>query len=147
MSWDWTRIDWRAGWVPTPLAMHARKPVFKINSSHFFLVTEHWQVFWCFVSQPVCVWVCVCVCVCVQISDLLAELADERSTSESASQLLETETSERLRLEKDMKDLQAHTHTHTHCNIWNKIQRQWDIFWLVYERVDFRPSLAAWRNN
>ncbi|XP_037605539.1 unconventional myosin-XVIIIa-like isoform X6 [Sebastes umbrosus] len=42
-----------------------------------------------------------------RISDLSAELADERSTSESASQLLETETSERLRLEKDMKDLQA----------------------------------------
>ncbi|XP_029303597.1 LOW QUALITY PROTEIN: unconventional myosin-XVIIIa-like [Cottoperca gobio] len=42
-----------------------------------------------------------------RISDLLAELADERSTSESASQLLETETSERLRLEKDMKDIQA----------------------------------------
>nr|XP_046267282.1 unconventional myosin-XVIIIa [Scatophagus argus] len=42
-----------------------------------------------------------------RIADLLAELADERSTSESASQLLETETSERLRLEKDLKDLQA----------------------------------------
>ncbi|XP_070838589.1 unconventional myosin-XVIIIa-like [Chaetodon trifascialis] len=42
-----------------------------------------------------------------RIADLLAELADERGTSESASQLLETETSERLRLEKDMKDLQA----------------------------------------
>ncbi|XP_038565159.1 unconventional myosin-XVIIIa-like isoform X5 [Micropterus salmoides] len=42
-----------------------------------------------------------------RIADLLAELADERSTSESASQMLETETSERLRLEKDMKDLQA----------------------------------------
>ncbi|XP_031712847.1 unconventional myosin-XVIIIa-like isoform X5 [Anarrhichthys ocellatus] len=42
-----------------------------------------------------------------KISELLAELADERSTSESASQMLETETSERLRLEKDMKDLQA----------------------------------------
>nr|XP_019941639.1 PREDICTED: unconventional myosin-XVIIIa-like isoform X2 [Paralichthys olivaceus] len=42
-----------------------------------------------------------------RIADLLAELADERSTSESASQLLETETSERLHLEKDMKDLQA----------------------------------------
>lgn len=47
---------------------------------------------------------------CVQIAELLAELADERSTSESASQLLETETAERLRLEKDMKDLQAHKH-------------------------------------
>ncbi|XP_039474404.1 unconventional myosin-XVIIIa-like isoform X6 [Oreochromis aureus] len=42
-----------------------------------------------------------------RIADLLAELTDERSTSESASQLLEAETSERLRLEKDMKDLQA----------------------------------------
>lgn len=41
---------------------------------------------------------------------MLAELADERSTSESASQLLENETAERLRLEKDMKDLQATTH-------------------------------------
>lgn len=51
-------------------------------------------------------------CRFVQIADLLAELADERSTSESASQLLETETSERLRLEKDLKDLQARTRTH-----------------------------------
>lgn len=48
------------------------------------------------------------LCGLVQIADLLAELADERGTSESASQLLETETSERLRLEKDLKDLQAH---------------------------------------
>lgn len=52
--------------------------------------------------------VCVSVCATVQIAELLAELADERGTSESASQLLETETSERLRLEKDLKDLQAH---------------------------------------
>ncbi|XP_019903827.3 unconventional myosin-XVIIIa isoform X8 [Esox lucius] len=42
-----------------------------------------------------------------RISELSVELADERNTAESASQLLETETSERLRLEKDMKDLQA----------------------------------------
>ncbi|KAM8905220.1 unconventional myosin-XVIIIa isoform 17-T17 [Spinachia spinachia] len=42
-----------------------------------------------------------------RISELSSELADERNTGESASQLLETETSERLRLEKDMKDLQA----------------------------------------
>lgn len=52
----------------------------------------------------------LCVCVYDQIADLLAELADERSASESASQLLEAETSERLRLEKDMKDLQANIH-------------------------------------
>ncbi|KAM9728310.1 unconventional myosin-XVIIIa-like isoform 11-T12 [Menidia menidia] len=42
-----------------------------------------------------------------RIADLLAELADERSACESATQLLETETSERLRLERDMKDLQV----------------------------------------
>lgn len=61
------------------------------------------------VSFSITLWVCVSVCVTVQIAELLAELADERGTSESASQLLETETSERLRLEKDLKDLQAHT--------------------------------------
>ncbi|XP_034557012.1 unconventional myosin-XVIIIa isoform X1 [Notolabrus celidotus] len=42
-----------------------------------------------------------------RITELSSELADERNTGESASQLLETETSERLRLEKDMKDLQG----------------------------------------
>ncbi|KAJ8280867.1 hypothetical protein GJAV_G00060170 [Gymnothorax javanicus] len=42
-----------------------------------------------------------------RIGDLSAELADERNTGESASQLLESETSERLRLEKDMKELQV----------------------------------------
>ncbi|KAK7925053.1 hypothetical protein WMY93_007363 [Mugilogobius chulae] len=42
-----------------------------------------------------------------RIADLVAELADERSTSESASQMLEAETSERLRLEKDLKDFQG----------------------------------------
>ncbi|XP_061659456.1 unconventional myosin-XVIIIa-like [Syngnathoides biaculeatus] len=41
-----------------------------------------------------------------RIADLLAELTDERSTSDSASQLLESETAERLRLEKDIKELQ-----------------------------------------
>uniref|UniRef100_A0A3P8VV17 Myosin XVIIIAa n=1 Tax=Cynoglossus semilaevis TaxID=244447 RepID=A0A3P8VV17_CYNSE len=42
-----------------------------------------------------------------RIADLLAELADERSTSESLSQLLETETLDKLHLEKDLKDLQV----------------------------------------
>ncbi|XP_075891917.1 unconventional myosin-XVIIIa isoform X13 [Nelusetta ayraudi] len=42
-----------------------------------------------------------------RITELSSELADERNTGESATQLLETETSERLRLEKDTKDLQA----------------------------------------
>ncbi|XP_061637670.1 unconventional myosin-XVIIIa isoform X5 [Phyllopteryx taeniolatus] len=41
-----------------------------------------------------------------RIAELSSELTDERNTGESASQLLQTETSERLRLEKDMKDLQ-----------------------------------------
>uniref|UniRef100_A0A8C1QJP1 Myosin XVIIIAa n=1 Tax=Cyprinus carpio TaxID=7962 RepID=A0A8C1QJP1_CYPCA len=40
-----------------------------------------------------------------QITELTAELSDERNSAESTSQLLETETSERLRLEKDMKDM------------------------------------------
>ncbi|XP_076138238.1 unconventional myosin-XVIIIa isoform X7 [Alosa pseudoharengus] len=42
-----------------------------------------------------------------RITELSSELADERNTGDSASQLLESETSERLRLEKDMKDFQA----------------------------------------
>ncbi|KAG8450460.1 hypothetical protein GDO86_002932 [Hymenochirus boettgeri] len=42
-----------------------------------------------------------------RITELNSELTDERNTGESASQLLETETSERLLVEKDMKDLQA----------------------------------------
>ncbi|XP_056613682.1 unconventional myosin-XVIIIa isoform X4 [Triplophysa dalaica] len=42
-----------------------------------------------------------------KITELSSELADERNTGESASQLLESESSERLRIEKDMKDLQA----------------------------------------
>uniref|UniRef100_A0A7N6B496 Myosin XVIIIAb n=1 Tax=Anabas testudineus TaxID=64144 RepID=A0A7N6B496_ANATE len=42
-----------------------------------------------------------------RITELSTELADERNTGETASQLLETETSDRLRLEKDMKDLQT----------------------------------------
>uniref|UniRef100_A0A4W4HQ72 Myosin XVIIIAb n=1 Tax=Electrophorus electricus TaxID=8005 RepID=A0A4W4HQ72_ELEEL len=42
-----------------------------------------------------------------RITELSSELADERNTGESASQLLESETSERLRLEKDTKELQT----------------------------------------
>ncbi|XP_077466716.1 myosin-XVIIIa isoform X2 [Stigmatopora argus] len=42
-----------------------------------------------------------------RIAELSSELTDERNTGESASQLLESETSERLCLEKNMKDLQA----------------------------------------
>ncbi|XP_051972512.1 unconventional myosin-XVIIIa-like isoform X5 [Xyrauchen texanus] len=42
-----------------------------------------------------------------RIIELTADLSDERNSAESTSQLLETETSERLRLEKDMKDMQV----------------------------------------
>ncbi|XP_078404099.1 myosin-XVIIIa isoform X3 [Cetorhinus maximus] len=42
-----------------------------------------------------------------RLGDLTSELTDERNTGESASQLLETETADRLRLEKEMKELQA----------------------------------------
>uniref|UniRef100_A0A8I3WAS8 Unconventional myosin-XVIIIa n=1 Tax=Callithrix jacchus TaxID=9483 RepID=A0A8I3WAS8_CALJA len=42
-----------------------------------------------------------------RISELTSELTDERNTGESASQLLDTETAERLRAEKEMKELQT----------------------------------------
>ncbi|CAL8372604.1 unnamed protein product, partial [Gadus morhua 'NCC'] len=42
-----------------------------------------------------------------RITELSSEVTDERNTGESASQMLETETSDRLRLEKDMKELQT----------------------------------------
>ncbi|XP_067864348.1 unconventional myosin-XVIIIa isoform X6 [Heptranchias perlo] len=42
-----------------------------------------------------------------RLGELSSELTDERNTGESASQLLETETADRLRLEKEMKELQA----------------------------------------
>ncbi|XP_056675539.1 unconventional myosin-XVIIIa isoform X9 [Monodelphis domestica] len=41
-----------------------------------------------------------------RISELTSELADERNTGESASQLLDAEAAERLRAEKEMKELQ-----------------------------------------
>uniref|UniRef100_A0A8C4RYN6 Myosin XVIIIA n=1 Tax=Erpetoichthys calabaricus TaxID=27687 RepID=A0A8C4RYN6_ERPCA len=41
-----------------------------------------------------------------KITELSSELADERNAGEATSQLLESETSERLRLEKEMKELQ-----------------------------------------
>ncbi|XP_037229408.1 unconventional myosin-XVIIIa isoform X14 [Falco rusticolus] len=42
-----------------------------------------------------------------RVTELTSELTDERNTGESASQLLDAETAERLRAEKEMKDLQA----------------------------------------
>ncbi|KAM8818197.1 unconventional myosin-XVIIIa isoform 6-T6 [Rhynchonycteris naso] len=42
-----------------------------------------------------------------RISELTSELTDERNTGESASQLLDAETAERLRAEREMKELQT----------------------------------------
>ncbi|XP_057570007.1 unconventional myosin-XVIIIa isoform X1 [Hippopotamus amphibius kiboko] len=42
-----------------------------------------------------------------RISELTSELTDERNTGESASQLLDAETAERLRAEKEVKELQT----------------------------------------
>ncbi|XP_036264605.1 unconventional myosin-XVIIIa isoform X15 [Pipistrellus kuhlii] len=42
-----------------------------------------------------------------RISELTSELTDERNTGESASQLLDAETAERLRAEKEKKELQT----------------------------------------
>lgn len=42
-----------------------------------------------------------------RISELTSELTDERNTGESASQLLDAETAERIRAEKEMKELQT----------------------------------------
>uniref|UniRef100_A0A3B3RZY8 Myosin XVIIIAa n=1 Tax=Paramormyrops kingsleyae TaxID=1676925 RepID=A0A3B3RZY8_9TELE len=42
-----------------------------------------------------------------RVTELSAELADERSTGESASQMLETEAAERLRLDRDLRELQV----------------------------------------
>lgn len=85
--------------------LESRVSLFACDNACWENVIKDW---WCYTLSAND---CVCVsfgCVTVQIAELLAELADERGTSESASQLLETETSERLRLEKDLKDLQAH---------------------------------------
>ncbi|XP_078278614.1 myosin-XVIIIa isoform X4 [Rhinoraja longicauda] len=42
-----------------------------------------------------------------RLGELTSELTDERNTGESTTQLLETETADRLRLEKEMKELQV----------------------------------------
>ncbi|XP_048853883.1 unconventional myosin-XVIIIa-like isoform X3 [Brienomyrus brachyistius] len=42
-----------------------------------------------------------------RVTELSVELADERSAGESASQMLETEAAERLRLDRDLRELQV----------------------------------------
>ena len=44
------------------------------------------------------------------MGELVAEFQDEHSTSNQASELLDQEMSERLRLEKELKELQVRRH-------------------------------------
>lgn len=71
MSWDSTQIDWRAGWVPSPLPMHAGRLVFgncggvtllKFLSLLRFdlsLVLELWPVLCSFALHSV-LFLCLC---------------------------------------------------------------------------------------
>ena len=43
----------------------------------------------------------------LQVVELQADLAEENTTSSQASELLETESAERMRLEKELKDVQV----------------------------------------
>lgn len=48
MSWDWTQIDWKAGWVSLPVTMHAGRMLLKIGGVTHFQLT----------IALVCLWVC-----------------------------------------------------------------------------------------
>ena len=51
---------------------------------------------------------CVCwCCYTVQLSEMTADLAEEHSTSTLATERLEAETADRLRLEKELQDVQV----------------------------------------
>lgn len=51
---------------------------------------------------------CVCwCCYTVQLSEMTADLAEEHSTSTLATERLEAETADRLRLEKELQDMQV----------------------------------------
>lgn len=144
MSWDWTQIDWRAGWDSLPVTLHAGRMLLKIGGvTQFQLTILLWVL-----HHTLCV--CLSLCVTVQIAELLAELADERGTSESATQLLETETSERLRLEKDLKELQVHTFM-TSLREETAILKErhfWHAFLLLLIcTCTCRSSLRFWRSS
>ena len=56
-----------------------------------------------------------CVCCCcyaVQLSEMTADLAEEHSTSTLATERLEAETADRLRLEKELQDVQVSRKSH-----------------------------------
>lgn len=47
------------------------------------------------------------MCLCIQVVELQADLAEENTTATQASEMLETESAERMRLEKELKDVQV----------------------------------------
>ena len=55
----------------------------------------------------VCCGETVLVVLYLQLSEMTADFVEENTTSNTASELLEVETAERMRLEKDFKDLQV----------------------------------------
>jgi len=56
---------------------------------------------------------CVCwCCYTVQLSEMTADLAEEHSTSTLATERLEAETADRLRLEKELQDVQVRRKSH-----------------------------------
>jgi len=53
----------------------------------------------------------------VQLSELAADYQDEHSTSTQTAEMLEAETTERIRLDKEVKDLQVR-YTSVDLTIW-----------------------------
>ena len=51
----------------------------------------------------------------LQVVELTADLAEENTTATQASEMLETESAERMRLEKELKDVQVHGHSVAGC--------------------------------
>lgn len=45
-----------------------------------------------------------------QVVELTADLAEENTTATQASEMLESESAERMRLEKELKDVQVNFH-------------------------------------
>lgn len=61
----------------------------------------------CFcVSLCMCTYITICALV-FQLTELSADLSEEHTTSSHATEIIEQETSNRLRLEKDLRDIQV----------------------------------------
>ena len=74
----------------------------------YFVQLTHWLI-----TDDLLLFVLYCVEIiliyfdCLQLSEITADLAEENTTSQNASELLEAESSERMRLEKENKDIQV----------------------------------------